>query len=78
VQRQVTCPGAAVCARLARAGRGAFAPVAPDTVCTQIYGGPREALVTGRLDGRRLRARFKRSNGCEIARWDRVAFLLRT
>jgi hypothetical protein len=32
-------------------------------------------LVTGRFRGVRIRARFNRRNGCEIARWNRVRFL---
>ena len=52
-----------------------FRPVPPDAVCTQIYGGPQRALVTGRLRGHRVRARFDRSDGCEIGRWNRVRFL---
>jgi hypothetical protein len=44
-------------------------------VCTQIYGGPQEALVTGRFRGHSVRAHFSRQDGCEIGRWDRVRFL---
>ena len=43
--------------------------------CTQIYGGPQEALVTGRFRGKLVRVRFSRKDGCEIARWNRVLFL---
>jgi hypothetical protein len=35
----------------------------------------REAFVRGTFRGRRVSTRFARRNGCEIARWDRVAFL---
>ena len=62
------------CRRLATMTRP-FRTAPSDVVCTQIYGGPQTALVTGRLDGRRVRARFDRHNGCEIARWNRVRFL---
>ena len=72
VHRVVRCPGHAYCAKLTRA---AFAPVPRDTMCTQIYDGPQQALVTGTLQGRKVWARFKRTNGCETARWDRLAFL---
>ena len=41
-----------------------------------IYGGPQVALVTGTLRGVKVWARFRRRDGCEIARWNRVAFLL--
>jgi Subtilisin inhibitor-like len=63
----------AACARLKP---DALRPLAPDTICTQIYGGPQTARVRGRLRGRPVDARFSRSNGCEIHRWDRVRFLL--
>jgi hypothetical protein len=66
---------AAACRRLAALGRAAFAPTPPGTACTQIYGGPQRAVVTGTLAGRRLWARFLRRDGCEVARWNRVAFL---
>jgi hypothetical protein len=52
-----------------------FAPTRKDQVCTQIYGGPEEALVTGRFRGRLVRASFSRKDGCEIGRWAQVAFL---
>jgi hypothetical protein len=53
-----------------------FDPVPDDAVCTQIYGGPATARVTGVADGRRIDAHFSRSNGCEIARWDRLEPIL--
>jgi hypothetical protein len=53
--------------------RGALRPVPPGTACTQIYGGPQEALVTGTVRGKRVWARFNRRNGCEISRWSRLA-----
>lgn len=65
---------AAACTQLARRAHP-FAAVPKDAVCTQIYGGPQQALVTGRFRGRVIRARFSRANGCEIARWDRVRLL---
>lgn len=65
---------AAACRRLARL-KTPFAPVPMDTACTQIYGGPQIATVTGRFRGHSVRAYFNRRNGCEIERWNRVAFL---
>jgi len=53
-----------------------FAPPAAGTACTDIFGGPETARVSGRLHGEAVDARFSRSNGCEIERWDRVAGLL--
>ena len=72
----VRCPGSAVCTRLATVEHP-FAPVPRGAACTLIYGGPQVALVRGTYGGRRVWARFNRSNGCEIARWNRVAFLFR-
>ena len=65
---------AAACRRLA-AMRNPFAPVPPDVACTQIYGGPQEALLTGRYRGRTVRAELNLRDGCEIERWRRLAFL---
>jgi hypothetical protein len=65
---------AAACTKLSRLSRP-FAPTPRDVACTMIYGGPQEALVTGRFRGRSVRARFDRKNGCELARWNRVRLL---
>ncbi|HEY6055166.1 MAG TPA: hypothetical protein VIU86_14625 [Gaiellaceae bacterium] len=72
---QVVCPGNAVCAQLARAGRDAFLPVPPDVACSQVYAGPERALVTGTIAGRRVWARFRRTDSCQTARWQRLGFL---
>ncbi len=58
----------AACAKLARLQRP-FLPVRADMACTQIYGGPGEALVTGIHRGKRVWARFSQRDGCQIARW---------
>jgi hypothetical protein len=68
------CPGGADCARLARV-EGPFAPVPVGIACTMIYGGPQVAVVTGTYAGRRVWARFRRTDGCQVHRWDRVSFL---
>ena len=52
-------------------------PVDPATACTQLFGGPETARLRGRVRGRAVDARFSRSNGCEIERWDNVAKLLK-
>jgi len=64
---------AAACRRLAAAGAKILAPVAGDTACTQIYGGPQEARVVGTLAGRRVSATFSLRNGCEISRWNELS-----
>jgi hypothetical protein len=55
--------------------RAAFAPVPADAICTEIYGGPDLALVTGNIQGRKVWARFSRQNGCHISRWERLVKL---
>ena len=52
-----------------------FAPVPKDVACTEIYGGPQTAEVRGTFRGQPVNARFNRTNGCEIERWDKVQFL---
>lgn len=64
----------AACRRLARL-KAPFAGVPKNLACTEIYGGPQEAFVTGRLRRALVRARFNRRDGCEIDRWNRIAFL---
>jgi len=44
-------------------------------VCTEIYGGPAVAEILGTFDGTEVNATFARSDGCEIALWDRHQFL---
>jgi hypothetical protein len=73
---RIRCPGDGRCDRLAALPARVFEPVPGDLMCTQIYGGPDVAEIRGTLDGRRIDARFKRTDGCEIARWNQVAFLL--
>jgi hypothetical protein len=64
------------CRRLAGLTAEQLAPVPAETACTQIYGGPGVARVSGELRGERVDARFELSNGCEIERWDRNRVLL--
>ncbi len=52
-----------------------FAPVPEGTACTQVYGGPRIADVSGAYKGEAVNTQFSRGNGCEIERWDKVDFL---
>ncbi|HET9288567.1 MAG TPA: SSI family serine proteinase inhibitor [Gaiella sp.] len=67
---------AGVCRELARLGWQAFRPPSPTTACAELYGGPQVALVTGRVQGRRVWVRLSRVDGCQIARWGRVPSLL--
>ena len=65
-----THPTAAAACALLDAGRGVLAPPSRDRVCTQQYGGPDVATVTGTLDGGPVDRRFSRTDGCEIGDWD--------
>lgn len=47
-----------------------FTPVPRDAMCTQQFGGPATARITGKWQGRSIDAAFDRTNGCEIARWN--------
>lgn len=60
------------CTTLLTAGRGALAPVPADRMCTQQYGGPQRARITGTWRGKKVDARFDRTDGCQIARWNRL------
>jgi hypothetical protein len=53
-----------------------FAPVPAGTMCTEIYGGPQTATVTGRFRGEPVSAGFSRTDGCQVARWDAHLALL--
>ena len=58
-------------------GEGIFFPVpGPPKLCTQQYGGPQVAVVTGNYRGRDVHCEFSRTDGCEIARWRALAPLL--
>lgn len=46
-----------------------------DVVCTEIYGGPAIAEIRGTFKGSQVEATFARTDGCEIALWDRHQFL---
>ena len=61
------------CTRLLAGGIMLFAPVPKNSVCTEIYGGPQRARVVGTVKGQPVRATFSRTNGCEIARWQRIS-----
>lgn len=56
--------------------RDPFAPTPKDVGCTQQYGGPQVARVSGTFRGHRIWALFQRRDGCEISRWARVGALL--
>ncbi|MEU1087436.1 SSI family serine proteinase inhibitor [Streptomyces sp. NPDC005892] len=67
------------CDRLAEAegtGEDLFRPVDKNAMCTQMYGGPATARITGTWRGRPVDTTVNRKNGCEIARWNALRPLL--
>jgi hypothetical protein len=71
-----THPNAEEACTALQADPSALDPLPPDSVCTQIYGGPEEAEIVGTLNGEQVNAQFSRQNGCEIDRWMRMAGIL--
>jgi len=53
-----------------------FAPIPDDMICTQQYGGPQTASVTGRWAGRPVDLALSRVDGCTVAQWDGLGPLL--
>jgi hypothetical protein len=49
---------------------------ASDRVCTQLYGGPQTARITGTFGAQDVARSLKRTNGCEIADWKQADALL--
>jgi hypothetical protein len=75
--RTLTCGFAATdderdaCARLDELG-GPLAPVPSGQMCSMIYGGPQTAHVTGVWRGEVVDETYRRTDGCEVARWNRM------
>jgi len=68
---------AAALAAVTQHGEDIFFPKpGPPRMCTQQYGGPQVAVVTGWYLGREVNSEFSRTDGCEIARWRAMAPLL--
>lgn len=53
-----------------------FARLRRDVMCTDIYGGPDQAVITGKYEGRPVWVLLSQRNGCEIARWKKLSFLI--
>ena len=71
-----TLPGAAAACRKLGTMQRPFAPIPRAAICTEQYGGPQVALITGTFRGRPLRTQLANRNGCEIARFKRLSFLV--
>jgi hypothetical protein len=74
----LTCNGAgegthpraeAACAHL-QSMDAPFAPLPDDVMCTEIYGGPQTARISGRWQGQPVDLALSRSNGCLTSQWD--------
>jgi hypothetical protein len=57
------------CRVLAENGKRALPAVPKDRMCTQVYGGPEKATVSGTWNGETIMSTLSRVNGCEIGRW---------
>ncbi|WP_171058136.1 SSI family serine proteinase inhibitor [Modestobacter altitudinis] len=53
-----------------------FAAIPGDQVCSQQYGGPQTAHVTGRWAGDDVDLLLARTNGCQLAQWASLGPLL--
>ena len=65
----------AACAHLAGLDEP-FAPLPADQVCTEQYGGPETARITGTWGGEPVDLVVTRTNGCEISQWEGLRPLL--
>jgi hypothetical protein len=66
---------AAACGALAGV-RDPFAPLPADVLCTEVYGGPQTARVTGTYRGAPVDLALSRTDGCRISQWERLGPLL--
>ena len=66
---------AAACARVLRMD-APFEPLADDRICTELYGGPQTARITGTWQGDEVDVRLSREDGCAIAQWDALVPLV--
>jgi Subtilisin inhibitor-like len=65
----------AACAHL-RGLAEPFAPLPTDVACTEQYGGPETARVTGVWGGEPVDLELSRTNGCTISQWSSLGPLL--
>ena len=67
----------AACAALTKHGEKVFFEL-PDRnrICTQQYGGPQQARVTGTISGREVDKQFALTDGCQISEWNSMQALL--
>jgi len=78
-QARISCDGESggrACAAAGKLRPADFEPTPDDVACTELFGGPETATISGTLSGKKVEGRFSRQNGCEIARWEKVSALL--
>lgn len=63
------------CERLVEIG-GPVRAVPAGQMCSMIYGGPQTGHISGRWRGRVVNEDYRRTNGCEVARWERMVPVL--
>ena len=71
-----THPQHADACRKLKAQSQPFRPLRKDLQCTQQYGGPQEAVISGTYQGRPVFASLSLTDGCRIARFKRLQFLV--
>ena len=53
-----------------------FAPLPGDMACTEQYGGPETARITGRWHGEPVEMDLSRTDGCRISQWESLGPVL--
>jgi Subtilisin inhibitor-like len=53
-----------------------FAPLPTDMACTEQYGGPETARITGRWEAKDVDVELSRTDGCRISQWDSLGPVL--
>jgi len=72
-----THPDSAVaCGVLGANGTMALPEPRADLACTEQYGGPQKAKITGRWRGRVVNSQLSLENGCQVSRWEALLGLL--
>jgi len=73
--RYISCPNDRRCKKLNTISLEDF-QLPSDRACSQQYGGPSLAWVVGTLNGQTVNIEMNVSDGCQIARWNKLAPLL--
>lgn len=53
-----------------------FAPLPTDMACTEQYGGPETARITGRWQAANVDVELSRTDGCRISQWESLGPVL--